>query len=87
MIAVQLDAETAWAMRGIRAYLRRHPRAADTRDGIARCWLRCGLYCHPQSVQQALDRLVAAGTLGIYPLPSGEPLYYATPPRGARFTS
>ncbi|TAM62908.1 MAG: hypothetical protein EPN49_03170 [Rhodanobacter sp.] len=58
------------------AYLRRHPRAADTLRGIVNWWLPRQHYesgC--QRIERALDTLVAKGELRRDRLPDGEVLY------------
>ncbi|MFC4158627.1 hypothetical protein [Chitinimonas lacunae] len=82
----RFEAEAIWAAQGIRAYLAERPQAADTRDGIIRWWLGA-LWCDPRAVQRALDRLVAAGELELYLLPSGQALYRAAQNPGVESTS
>jgi hypothetical protein len=50
--------------REILAYLRDHPNAQDTRDGIDQWWLaERGIACDPDAVQPAIDGLVRRGLL------------------------
>lgn len=57
-------------------YLRNHPDAADTLDGIVGWWLPKQRYETARSrVERVLDRLVAAGLLRRDNLPGGSDLY------------
>lgn len=80
-----MDPQAAVVAGQVKDYLQRHPRAADTRDGIAGWWLPDGLCRRPQALQDALDHLVATGFLKARRLPSGDLLYSAAPDnQGAR---
>lgn len=65
------------------AYLERHPKAADTWEGIASWWLQVEPSVQPEAIRAALDRLVAAGSLAARRLPSAQWLYSAAPGRTA----
>jgi hypothetical protein len=68
--AVQTIAET------IEAYLDVNPDAADSAEGIARWWLPPALAEEsPAMVEDALERLVAAGVIRRQPMPDGRVLY------------
>lgn len=68
--SVQVIAKT------IEAYLDLNPDAADSAEGIRRWWLPAGLAQEPpEIVEDALDRLVAAGVIRRQPLPDGRVLY------------
>jgi hypothetical protein len=59
-------------------YLRHHPDAADTAEGIARWWL--GGRCHENElrrVQQAIAVLVERGLMQKQTLPDGAEIYRA----------
>ncbi|BDI05898.1 hypothetical protein [Sphaerotilus microaerophilus] len=58
----------------LRNHLRRHPHAADTAVGIERWWISA---LPPETLERALQRLVAEGLLRSRVLPSGERLWYA----------
>ena len=61
------------------AYLEKHPRAADTADGIRRFWLSdSGAYALEQ-VECVLERLVRKGAMGRRLLPDGRILYTDAP--------
>jgi hypothetical protein len=63
-------------MEEILAYLRAHPRARDTAEGIVQWWLPPGPAAPRLSeVQKALDRLAAAGLIRAEPLPGGAVVY------------
>ncbi|HEX7111738.1 MAG TPA: hypothetical protein VF216_04790 [Mizugakiibacter sp.] len=67
-------------------YLRDHPQAADTLDGIVNWWLPLQRYETARSrIERALGRLVAGGQLRRDRLPDGAVLYAlnekARPPR------
>jgi len=60
----------------IRRYLEVNPDAADSAEGIRRWWLPPALAEEsPGTVEEALDRLVAAGVITRRPLPDGRVLY------------
>lgn len=66
------------------AYLRDHPGAADTLDGIVEWWLPRQRYEIERSrIRDALATLVASGALRRQRLPGGETLYALSNPRGA----
>ncbi len=61
----------------LRLYIRQHPRAADTSDGIALWWLQdAAAMLTPAILECALQRLAAEGLLAIRPLPCGRPLWF-----------
>jgi len=67
---VQVIADT------IERYLDQNPDAADSAEGIRRWWLPPGLSEEaPETVEEALDRLVASGVIRRQPLPDGRVLY------------
>lgn len=47
----------------ILAYLQRHPKSADTLDGIHAWWLPRELALHSKLTEQALDLLVSRGEI------------------------
>jgi hypothetical protein len=60
----------------IQRYVEVNPDAADSAEGIRRWWLPPGLAEEsPATVEEALDRLVAAGVISRRPLPDGRVLY------------
>jgi hypothetical protein len=60
----------------IQRYLEVNPDAADSAEGIRRWWLPPALAEEsPGTVEEALDRLVAAGVITRRPLPDGRVLY------------
>jgi hypothetical protein len=60
----------------IQRYLDVNPEAADSAEGIRRWWLPPALAEEsPGAVEEALDRLVAAGVIQPRPLPDGRVLY------------
>ena len=70
-----MDASVKQIMREIEAYLERHPDASDTAAAIERWWL-----IHPSNrpsalIAQALEALVARGTVAMHHLPSGTSEY------------
>jgi hypothetical protein len=57
-------------------YLGRHPRAADTLDGIVQWWLPQQRYVTARTrIEAVLDRLLDQGTLHLRRLPDGTSLY------------
>ncbi len=63
----------------ILAYLRAHPRARDTAQGIVQWWLPPSpVALRLSEVQKALDRLAAAGLIRAEPLPGGAVVYGGT---------
>jgi hypothetical protein len=68
------------------AYLDRHRHAADSVAGVARWWMGDDSRFTLVQVQQALDRLVAAGRVRREPLGDGTWLYAGAtaPSRGGR---
>lgn len=57
-------------------YLRRHPLAADTADGIVACWLpRTGFEDAPDHIDAALRHMLAERRLAVRRLPDGRVLY------------
>lgn len=66
----------AAAMKAILAYLRAHPQAKDTAAGIVQWWLPTGAAAAQLSVvQEALERLAAAGLIRAKTLPGGAVVY------------
>jgi len=73
-----LGAEVASAVLG---YLRRHPDAADTLEGIVRWWLPQQRYeTEKARIEQVLEALVADGALRCERLPGGASLYTLSKP-------
>ncbi len=69
----------AAVMEHVLAYLRAHPRARDTAEGIVQWWLpREARPPHLFEVKQALERLVAAGLIRAEPVPGGGTVYGKT---------
>ncbi len=61
---------------GILQYLRTHPDAADSLEGIATWWLPgLDLEARPEAVQTALDQLVADRLVARFDLADGRTLY------------
>lgn len=61
---------------GILRYLREHPEAADSLEGIASWWLPASAYSQPsEAVQRALDRLVEEHRIARLHLADGRTLY------------
>lgn len=72
------EAKTWQALVGILAYLARHPRAADSEEGIAQWWLpRVGVDVGLAHVQLALEVLVRCGAVQRFTLPDGRAIYRA----------
>jgi hypothetical protein len=66
----------ASVMEHVLAYLRVHPRARDTAEGIVQWWLpRESRPPHLFEVKQALECLVAAGQIRAEPVPGGATVY------------
>lgn len=64
----------------ILAYLRSHPEASDTPRGIVRWWLPGhGMDGAAELIEEALQKLTAAGLLKCIHPPSGQMLYSAGP--------
>ena len=62
--------------RSLLTYLRDHPQAADTLDGIVEWWLPLQRYETARlRIERALDKLVADGTLHREQLRDGATLY------------
>jgi len=57
-------------------YLATHPQACDTAEGVRRSWLT-GSNPSSVEVQAALQRLAAAGAIGVRPQPGGSTVYCA----------
>lgn len=70
------DANVAILQGQILDYLKAHPHAADSREGIARWWLadRIG-GATPETLQAALDDLVDRGLVCCRQAAGGEPVY------------
>jgi hypothetical protein len=66
----------AVVMKAILAYLRAHPQAKDTAAGIVQWWLPPVVRAaQPREVQEALERLAAAGLIRAKNLPGGAVVY------------
>ncbi len=62
----------------IRDYLTRHPEAADSPEGIARCWLSGSVVdASVSDVHAALERLIEQGIVSARRLPDGGQIYGA----------
>ncbi len=61
--------------KALRAYLRAHPQAADTLEGIREGWLPPGDAPGRDEVSRALEKLVAQGQLEKHISPDGRRLY------------
>ena len=69
------------AREAVRRYLRDHPDAADTPVGIRQWWLPEWLRDIPiESLELALEELIAAGEVRSSTLPDGRELYSRAPP-------
>lgn len=81
-----MPSESRSALRGeieeaVLAYLRDHPDAADTLDGIVQWWLPQQRYEIERSrIHRALGELVDAGVLRRERLPGGDDLYALNDP-------
>lgn len=68
------------AREAIAAHLAKHPAGCDTAEGICRWWLNAGTRGEDVSVvEEALEELVAAGTMRRRVLPDGGVVFFATP--------
>jgi hypothetical protein len=77
MIANDAEAKARVAAE-ILEYLRDHPRAGDTLEGIVEWWLPRQRYEHSVlRIQRALDDLVATGRVAKTGLPDGTAFYAA----------
>ena len=56
-------------------YLREHPNASDTLEGILQWWINDYVRYTPTQVHRALDRLVTAGALSVRFEQTGRALY------------
>jgi hypothetical protein len=66
----------AMAMQAILDYLRAHPKARDTAAGIHQWWLPdCDAAAQLDDVEEALERLAAAGRIRSQTLPGGAVVY------------
>ena len=66
----------AIAMEGILTYVRVHPQARDTAEGIVHWWLPPDSTTPQLSdVQEALDRLIIAGLIRAESVPGGTVVY------------
>ena len=67
----------------IEEYLRDHPRAADTSEGIRSWWVAPACYgASREDVQTALDHLVEIGRMSRVELVGGAAIYTRAAPRG-----
>jgi hypothetical protein len=73
-VAAQDASSVRQTAEAIRAYLRAHPRVADSAEGVARWWLGGAAV---DVVEEALRRLVLEGAVRVETLPGGRPLYRA----------
>lgn len=63
----------------IRAYLQRHPKAADSVAGVLKWWLlEQRVEQSREDVQRALDHLVATGQVDVHKTPDGTVIYAAS---------
>lgn len=70
--------------RSVLGYLRCHPNAADTLDGIVSWWLPQQRYeMEHERIKRVLQQLVQGGELRSYPLPDGTLLYALNRDRNA----
>jgi len=68
--------DTSLLCQGILQYLREHPEAADSLEGIASWWLPASAYSQPsEAVQRALERLVEEHRISRIHLADGRILY------------
>jgi hypothetical protein len=70
-----MDASVKQIVREIEAHLERHPDASDTAAAIERWWLSHASNRPSTLIAQALETLVARGTVAIHQLPSGVSVY------------
>ena len=70
---------TAALAREIRAYLKAHPNAADSVDGIAKWWLARQRYVEAlDEIQEALEELVVQGVVAKHVTAGGKTIYAST---------
>jgi hypothetical protein len=62
-------------MKGVVAYLRDHPKAADTLEGINQWWLPKDEARSRDDVARALEKLVAQGRIEKHVAPEGRRLF------------
>jgi hypothetical protein len=75
-----MNADTSRALEAeVLAHLQKHPRAADTADGIRRFWLLDGGAYALEEVEYVLECLVLRGAMGRRSLPDGRILYTDAP--------
>ena len=67
----------ATVMRAILDYLRAHPNARDTAAGIHQWWLPEDVAAQLEDVEEALERLAAAGQVRARTVPGGAVVYGA----------
>jgi hypothetical protein len=67
----------------ILAYLRHHPGAADTAEGIACWWLPASLQSDPEMVMQALEALLAQSRIRCHVNTDRHIIYSCLPGRKA----
>jgi Fe2+ or Zn2+ uptake regulation protein len=79
MVAAPSNTQAA-VEQAILEYLKRHPHAADSAEGVAQWWLgKQGATVSAQEVEQALDGLAALGRLRRVRLADGTALYSKEP--------
>jgi len=62
-------------MKALLAYLRNHPKAADTLEGISKWWLPRDEARSRDDVARALEKLVAQGRIEKHVAPDGRRLF------------
>ena len=70
-----MDTSVEQIVREIEAYLDRHPDASDTAAAIERWWLSHASNRPSALISEALEKLVARGTVAKHDLPSGISVY------------
>ncbi len=69
------DEQALTLARGIERYLKNHPNAADSLEGIQRWWLRHRYAEDTLQVERALELLIAEGIVVKRILPDGRAVY------------